>query len=183
MFRAPMAFDAGIRISVHPRSRATSTIVVPASAVARDASPTAAAASMLLPTTGRSPARPSDGCPVAPIASSAASPAAAKWGAAASGSPVTIDSIATASSDRALVSPRTRFLLAQMPSRTSRIAKVARPAHTARATRLRRVRGRHRPDGAGCEAIVAEPYRRPRVDTISPGRQACRPCRTPFRAG
>ena len=60
---------------------------------------------MLLPTIGRRPARPSDGCPADETASSAACRAATKWGAAASGSPVTIDSIATESSARALGEP------------------------------------------------------------------------------
>ena len=48
-------------MSVHPSSRATLTIEPPAVAVAREASATALAASMLSPITGRSPASSSEG--------------------------------------------------------------------------------------------------------------------------
>ena len=170
MFTFPAAVEAGILMSVHPSVRATRTISVPASAVAWEASATAAAASMLSPAMGRSPAMPIEGCPTAPRAASAARLAASKCGPADPGSPVTIDSIAIESSDRAAVRPRTRARPAQMPSRTSRAANVAMPAMAASATRFPRVLGRRRPDGAGSEAIAADPTAGRSDRTISPAR-------------
>ena len=61
MSMLPIAVEPGTLMSVHPSVRATRTMSAPASAVAREASATAAAASMLSPTIGRRPAIPIEG--------------------------------------------------------------------------------------------------------------------------